>query len=892
MAQKAALKGKVTDAGTGTPLPGAVIRFDEHKNGVTANEKGEYILSDIAPGEYKLKVKYIGYKEYERKLTFKAGQVLMLDISLAEKSENLQTVSVFGKLDKETDAASRSSEKNANNVINVVGAQAMLKSPDINAANVLSRVSGVTIQRNNGGDEAYVVIRGIDPRYNNTLINGVKIASPDSKSRFVSLDVVPSDLLQRIEISKSLTPEMEADAIGGTVNMVFKDAPESLLFNATASIGYSAIFLDRKFTDFSKRDIQSQSVYDTKGPTYAAMPSDFSKSNIDFKQRSALPTGILGFTYGNRFLKNKLGLLIADNYQNQFYGSNSQLNPAVGDPKNNYLPINTDIINRTFSNQQLNNGLVVHTDYAINDRNKISADNVLIYSYFAQAVTSIDTTLTGGDAGRTLVNNKPVPGTGSIHEDFQSTTNHQILENFKLDGKHILSEHILLDWAGVFSDAKKEAPDRASYTLNKRIAYDSVSNTFQNTPYYYDGGNRIWQHNEDKDYDGILNLTYKSQLEKVLLEIKAGGLYRHKERNNYQNEYVLFAPGGDNSIGSRQQFYDIYSVRDSIINPNGTSGYDLNNYHASEDITAGYAQFKITSARLDIIGGVRVENTSQGYHFLQFELDAPNNVVKSYSDLLPSLNLKYKLYDQTNIRASYFKSISRPGYYELLPIAQPPNTDGTQEIGNPALEHTTADNFDVRYEHFPTPDQQLFIGGFYKQLQNPIELSFDSNLDTFTPQNASAATIYGGEIIYNRFFGNIGINGNYAYTHSDVNGKKIDPNTGQQTYQHRPLQGQPDHELNLSLEYKDDHKKLFVQLSYQYNGRTLYRINPDVGYDYYQHPQSFLSLSADKVLNRHFTLFGKFNNLLNTPTTIYIDQLLTGRGISKASGLIGIRYSH
>src|SRR6202012_3746122 len=215
-------------------------------------------------------VKFIGFGGYEKKVKITSGSTQVLNIHLSAKAEDLTTVSVYGKLDKETESASRSSEKNADNVENVVGAKAILKSPDINAANVLQRVSGVTIQRNSGGDEAFAVIRGIEPRYNNTLINGAKITSPDDKSRYVSLDVVPSDLLQRIEVSKTLTPEMEGDAIGGTVNMVFKDAPDSMLFNANAAIGYSGIFLDRKFTTFSKKDIQAQSVYDRIGPNYVA----------------------------------------------------------------------------------------------------------------------------------------------------------------------------------------------------------------------------------------------------------------------------------------------------------------------------------------------------------------------------------------------------------------------------------------------------------------------------------------------------------------------------------------------------------------------------------------------------------------------------------------------
>ena len=285
-AQNVTLKGRITDKQTGDPLPGSTIKFDDYKNTVLADTNGEYVLTGITPGEYKVKVKSVGFSEYEKKITIGAGQTLTLDIQLQAKNNQLETVNVYGKIDKESEAAGRASEKNANNITNVVTAAVMEKSPDINAANVLSRVSGVTIQRNTGGEEAYAIIRGLEPRYNNTLINGVKVTSPDEKSRYVSLDIVPSDLLQRIEVSKSLLPEMEGDAIGGTVNLIFKDAPDSVLFKANAQIGYSQIFLDRKFISFPKQDIRQQSVYERFGPNYIAQPNDFSRSNLDFQPKT------------------------------------------------------------------------------------------------------------------------------------------------------------------------------------------------------------------------------------------------------------------------------------------------------------------------------------------------------------------------------------------------------------------------------------------------------------------------------------------------------------------------------------------------------------------------------------------------------------------------------
>ena len=166
-------------------------------------------------------------------------------------------------------------------------------------------MSGVSIQRSNGSDGAFAVVRGMEPRYNNTLINGIKIASPDEKNRFVPLDIIPSDLLKRIEITKALTPDMEADAIGGTVNLVMKDAPDSTLFRVSGSIGYSQLFFDRGFESFDKSDIHKKSPSETNPEGYIAIPSDFSLSNVESLKKQAPPSYTAGITYGRRFIRNK-----------------------------------------------------------------------------------------------------------------------------------------------------------------------------------------------------------------------------------------------------------------------------------------------------------------------------------------------------------------------------------------------------------------------------------------------------------------------------------------------------------------------------------------------------------------------------------------------------------
>ena len=891
--QSASVTGQVSNAKTGEILPGAMVTISNTDLKTIANNKGIYLLKNIEPGEYNIEVNHLGFKKFAKHFKLKTFEIEQLNIELKEKVTDLQEVNIFVKINGENESSSRTTEKNANNIRNVISAKAMERSPDISAANVLQRMSGVTLQKNSGADEAYAIVRGLEPRYNNTLVNGVKVASPDEKSRSVSLDVIPSDLLQKIEVSKSLLPEMEGDAIGGTVNLVMKDAPDTAILKATGSIGYSNIFFDRKFTSFPKKDIQQKNLTDRFGNSYISQPKDFSRSNLNFNETQALPNGTFGITYGKRFLNKKLGFLISYNYQNQYYGTNSIRNQAVPDIYRNQPSI-SDVAVLTISTQQMNNGLTAHVDYNFNDRNKITVTNLYLNNNLAQARETIDTALVGGSGGRTVL------GSGPLSKGYTSITNHEYIDNLKIEGKHILSNHLLFDWAGVLSVAAKISPDRASVSIDKKI--DTIHTTgdingpynLVSTPYYFDNITRIWQKNSDKDYSILTNFTYKTNIKHALIELKAGGLFRHKTRFNLQNEYDLKPSASGNGV--KQQFTDINTVQWIVYNTSGTQEYDINNYKLFEDITAGYIQGKLTLKQLDVFGGVRMEATKQGYTLNTFYAAAVNGVTKSYADVLPSIMLKYKLTNKTNIRFAYFKSIARPNYYELVPATLLSSSSPTAETGNPNLKHSIADNYDIRYEFFPKQEEQLFIGAFYKKIKDPIEYAY-VDIATYTPQNLGTSTLYGSEIVYSKYFGKIGVSGNYTYLFSQISSPKfftdLAAQTSVQKLQKRPMQGQTSHSLNLSLLYKSELAQLFIQLSYQYIGKTLARVYPVYGYDYYQSPQSFLALSAEKGLrNRHFTAFGKFNNLFNTASINKINNLLVLKDTYKANFSIGLRYSN
>ncbi|MDB5009775.1 MAG: TonB-dependent receptor, partial [Mucilaginibacter sp.] len=436
------------------------------------------------------------------------------------------------------------------------------------------------------------------------------------------------------------------------------------------------------------------------------------------------------------------------------------------------------------------------------------------------------------------------------------------------------------------------APDRADITLNHLIQPD-----FTSTPSYLYNLTRIWQKNGNKDLSASANLSYKTGLgDKSNLEIKAGGLYRHSTRYNSQNFYQL-KPVPDAS-GGKVPFTDIYKADWLVYDQTGSSASDKSNYTAFENITATYGEFKLTLNKLDIIGGIRVEATKQGYNTNPVVLDTASNAQKTYTDVLPSIQFKYRLTDNSNLRASYFKSIARPALYELVPT--PTYGASTDVTGNPNIHHTEADNYDIRYELFPKNEEQFFVGGFYKNIKNPIEFALVSTVGgqlQTSPQNFGTAKVAGAEIVYSRYFGNFGVSGNYTYTYSNVNSPKIVPEAGVANgqpvtkLQSRPLQGQTGDVVNLSLLYKNDAQKAFVQLAYTYTSKTLALVYPDYGYDYYQQPQSFLALSGEKQVSKHFTLTTKVNNILNTPTTFKINNLVQAKDVYNVSFNIGFRYA-
>lgn len=881
------IRGKVTDAATGEPLVGASVSLEHTKFNTVANLDGSYVFKNVPAGKYEVKVKYTGYeKAKEQDVVIKDGQEIKgIDFQLTIDSKELTAVIVGSSRHTESDNYARSLERKSDIVQNILSTKAIELSPDVTVANSLQRVSGVTVQRSSSGEGRYAIIRGMDQRYNSTLVNGIKIPSPDDKFRYVPLDIFPSDILERLEVIKALTPNMEADAIGGVMNLVMKTAGSKKTFQLFAATGETMLFNDRPFATFDHSVISKKDPAAINGNSYIATANDFPRANLDLHKKNNPLNLQTGLTFSDRFFNKKLGFLIAGSYQNNYRGSDAIFNVQDAQPTyRRNLTVNGvpgqnydnnakfgDANIRQYSTQNTRIAVNNKWDYAFNKNNKISLFNLFVRLDELQARYTVDTNV--------------ATNPGQITYNTRSRWQIQNIYNSTLQGDHNLRPNFKINWSAVYSFAKQQIPDQADFNTTN-VAVNGVLQQPQNLVKTM---SRIWTHNSDKDYAGYLNFIYTPKIYQTNVELSVGGLFRHKDRDNYYNSYSLQA------TGATQNYTDIYSAAYSF-NPAGAGAPNLNTpntYTLTEEISAGYAQFKLMATpKLQILGGARIEHTRQDFTTAAPETYNLKDGGIWYTDVLPSLHLKYDLDRKQSIRLSYFNSLVRPGFFEITPYYLDATEDQYAAQGNPTLKHTTADNFDLRYELFPGGSDQLLAGAFYKTIHNPIETAFYNKLITggnsgtstaiLTPQNFGNATNYGFELVATKYFGMFGINANYTYTHSAITTSKnyfyydttLAPARGNTKIlsQTRPMQGQANHVANVSLLVKAPKIGLDVQLAFVYTGEKLALVSSYYELDTWQSPYSQLDFSFEKKIVKHLSLYGKVNNITNSKTRFFIKQ--------------------
>ena len=860
--------GIVKDNRTGEPLIGSVVEVKELPNiKTTTGLDGSFKLSELPDnGRYTLVVRYISYKtrEVPIEVSDKGAVTIALDEDLRELSE----VVVKGHKEYHSDRSAIDMEKTAGTVLNVMSQQSIQLSPDVNVASVLQRVSGVTMERDASGEASYAILRGMDKRYNYTLVNGVKIPSPDDKNRYIPLNMFPSDLMDRLVVSKSLTADMEGDAAGGVVDMVMKDAPSHFQIQANAAIGASDYFWNdsRNYLSSNRGSYTHTSPYEAHGADYKATTADFSNGPTQITKHSLpAPNFVGGLSIGNRFWKDRIGVMLAGSVQNIFRGTERTYNSVKMASGEQAMYIYS-LQHRYYSIHDLTAGFHAKVDLQL-DNNKLEWYNMYVRtnSRGVRYNSSINTEYISSD-------------TYTQDDETRSLSQTQSVFATHLKGTHHLTPSFTVDWAGIFSQAKEEDPDRTYLTLTNTVeAPDGVDgslwsadkNILKTMPKDME---RRFQHNTDKDWAGYLNLSYDTRFSHGISALwKAGAQYRRKERGNRYYSYV-FSPTDISQQLDGNGFDQFASINWTCKTP--YSQASQLNYDSKEHIGAAYLMTTVKTPWGELNAGVRAEHTNQIYTMLQKFRNMGQVGEQSYWDWLPSASVKWTPTKKMNVRLSYYRSINRPGFYEIVPYQI--MGEEYQEKGNPNLKRARIDNVDLRWEWFPSATEQVLAGVFYKYLQDPIEqvfVSADGKIGSgadayYMPDNLGNAKNYGFEIDVVKYIRHFGIKANYTYTHSSITTTKREYNVGSAEYktgvtQTRPLVNQAPHTANLSLLYKDTNYGWNAQLAASFTGTKLALVSPFKDADQWDKAMFGLDYSMEKKFPCGVSLFLKANNLLD-----------------------------
>jgi TonB-dependent receptor len=829
---------------SGEVIESAEVSVDGLNLSATTDGDGLYRLSDVPVGARTVTCTYMGLEAATADVEVVAGQTVVSDFHLSFGGE----VEVRGAPLLVGQAKALNKQKNAINISNIVAADQIGRFPDKNAAESTQRIPGISLLRDQG-EGRYVLIRGTEARLNSTSINGERIPSPESGTRDIALDTIPSDLLESIEVSKALTPDMDGDAIGGSVNLVTARAPEQLRVSAGLGVGYHDI------------------VQDTG---YAA-----------------------NFTYGERYAGKKWGLLLSGSAADNHQGSDD-FEPEYDDGDLAVLDL------RDYTIERERYGITGDLDYRHSDtasyyarglwtnyvdtedrraKGEIPEDNEIERALRSRRQESFINSLTlGGEniIGATLV------------IDYRFAWNRSQEETPNQINSVFLQEDVEFD-PNVSADYIDPDNIRAN-PLNEDI-----------NEFWFDGIESEYKKAVEEDYIGAINFTKGFYRDAGFSGLwKFGAKYRGKTKDqNYDvadweadddlnialflDDWQSETPfvGGRYDIAPFQSPSAMRALYDSgTLEGEPNLEEDLADFSSSEDTIAGFGMVELMfGGKTTLLGGVRVESTSTDYTAYELILDeegdplglSPTQGSNDYTEWLPQVHLIYRLGKSSNLRAAVTRSLARPNFEAVAPWRLINREDEEIELGNPDLDVTKAWNFDLMWERYLEPLGIISAGLFYKELEdNVFTFKYDEEIEgndyeVTQPLNGESADLWGVELAYQNnfthakgFWGGFGLYLNYTYVDSEANYPDRESTR---------LQGQAEHTGNIALIYE---KYGFSgRLSYNFNGKSIFEIGGEAAEDLWVDDHEQLDFLGRVQLTKKISLVLELINLTDEPYRVY-----------------------
>lgn len=886
------IQGRVVATDNGEPVGFAdvmLIPADStmRRIGALTNADGTFLL-EAAPGSYTLRIRALSYATREIPgVEVRENQLLPLNAALSPEAILQKEVVIEAKALQNTEAAMLAARRKAAAVGDAVSAEQVRRAPDKDAAEVLRRVTGLSVS-----DGKYVFVRGLGERYSSTEVDGVRIASPEQNKRVVPLDLLPANLLENIVVQKTYTADRPGEFGGGDVQVRTRDFPGhrvwSLNFGQGENDGTTG--KERRAfpggrTDFFGFASGSRGMPDVvngvKVPalnprlpssytTAAAMGQAFG-SNWGPRGAQTSPNANYAATYGDEFklFGHAVGLINSWTFSRSYRQQNETQRFYEGGAdaiKYDYA------VNRSTASLQLGgiSGLSLrlsprHTLHARGLYSKSADDEVRVYE------------------GTDFQSTEALTGTPLVKRNTRLLYTERSVRSGALEGKHEFGwlGNVDLSWKLNRSVATRLQPNRREYNYDRHFYVPDATSE----PHWVFASNATAEFGDLKD-DGW-GTTVSSSVPYALGRLGKGRLTagydrQSKHRDNFYRRFgitandslsrtelpvdTIFSAGGFN--GSNGRYSSKTGYAEDITTNDPVVGLD--NYRANQRIEAGFVSADVPlGRRLRATLGARVEH---GFQDVQsFALFAPSKVlvrgVLDDIDWLPSMNLTWSGTESFNLRAAASRTISRPDLSELSSSPSLEYVGGMLVKGNPNLQRARIDNYDLRAELFPGPGEVLAAGFFYKKLVQPIEqLIQPGTPHVLQPVNSDGGHNYGFEVEARAGLGRLvpalrdfALNSNASIIRSEI---RLHSTSVLGSLAH-PLQGQANYLMNGALSYSPAGGRFDASLLAAVTGRRLVALATLPLPDVYQQPLTTLDATLNLTARAGMRLKLAAKNLLD-----------------------------
>lgn len=901
------IKGQIKDETEQEAVIGASVFLKGTSMGSTTDIEGNFQINNVPEGTYTLVITYVGYDTKEiPDLKVEAGKILLINTTIVPENQTIGQIEVVGKRETGTTIAVIAEIKEAEQVAVGIGSEQIQKTQDRDAAQVLRRIPGVSLQENR-----FAIIRGLPQRYNAVMINDIYAPSTEVDTRAFSFDLVPSNMIDRVLIFKSGAGELPGDFAGGAVKIYTKTAPEENFTNISIGYGFRTNTTLEQVQDYqgSKTDFLGfdnglrrlpsnfpSFISNSLSPAERAKLAHGLTSDLGFTTKRILPDVRLSYNMGRRFRMGgwQVANLTAINYGNthQYYDAEF----------NNFLlvqpfppPKSASFVDATYTNfYRL--GILHNWSFVKNADNRIELKTLFNQQSFKQALIR-----RGGDIINTVDN-----------ENYSQRFEQKSFFGSQLIGKHNFGVKTNFTWVAGFNYTNKSEPDWRRFVTNRRTGATLPDGTPVPFQLSIPGSGNLF----DGRYFSKLNefaystsLAFERKLnenseEKLTSKIRFG-LYTELKNRDFKARYFsyLVSPTADpaNIQAIKEQPLSQIFRPENVDGINGLTFVEgtssVDSYDASNLLAAPYVSAYIPFKKFSITPGVRLEYNIQEINTLNLS-GTPEGARNPILSILPSLNMTYNLTDKSLVRLAYYRSVNRPEFRELAPFIFYDFNLNASITGNSRLKNATIDNADLRWEYYPSASELISLGAFYKNFANPIENYLQNNTGgagtnnfAYSFGNAVQAQAYGVEAevrkqFYgssSKFFQNLGVVANASYLISKVNvGRQVDlgPSVGVvdvDAPENRTLVGQSPYLVNFGLYYNDEDKGWQINALYNVAGPRLFLVGNFNTPSFYENQRHIIDLNIAKTFAEKFELRFTMQDILNQKFRIVQDANLNAK---------------